>query len=306
MEQKINLFAAFDGGDKTSLDDMLSNLDSQLTGLTNWKSNMETLAAQVGETIGPELYNHLVELGPEAANAVQEMVNALDPDKGGDPEKLKQLSEKYAQALDFSDGAAEKLAKVQAVIETALGKMNSSSDVDFSSLRKSIDSAVDNAAEGWAGLSDETRAALNQAVEAAKQSGAKIPDGLADGIKSGEISPADAIAQLNGSVQAQFDFSGWNGGRCGHKNPPGHQRRYCSRGTGGSSRTPEAGAAIWRSQHKYRRGNTKVRRKSGPEHGGWGDKSIWRCDRCGGERGEGKPERPQTNTHPPFRAPDLT
>lgn len=206
MEQKINLFAAFDGGDKTSLDDMLSNLDSQLTGLTNWKSNMETLAAQVGETIGPELYNHLVELGPEAANAVQEMVNALDPDKGGDPEKLKQLSEKYAQALDFSDGAAEKLAKVQAVIETALGKMNSSSDVDFSSLRKSIDSAVDNAAEGWAGLSDETRAALNQAVEAAKQSGAKIPDGLADGIKSGEISPADAIAQLNGSVQAQFDF----------------------------------------------------------------------------------------------------
>ena len=206
MEQKINLFEAFNGGDKTSLDDMLDNLDSQLEGLSNWKSNMETLAGEVGEIIGPELYSKLVELGPSAANAVQEMVNALDPEKGGNPEKLKQLSEKYAQALDFSDGAAEKLAKVQAVIDTALRKMNSSSDVDFSNLRSSIDSAVNNAAEGWDNLPAKTRTALDQAVEAARQSGAKIPDGLADGIKSGEISPADAIAQLNGSVQAQFQF----------------------------------------------------------------------------------------------------
>lgn len=205
MEQKINLFAAFDGGDKTSLDDMLSNLESQLTGLSNWKTNMETLAGEVGKTIGPELYNELVKLGPDAANAVQEMVDALDPEKG-DPAKLKEISKKYAELFDLTEPAAEKIASVQAVIQTALGEMGDSSKVDFSNLQRSIDSAVDNAAEGWAGLSDETRAALNQAVEAAKQSGAKIPDGLADGIKSGEISPADAIAQLNGSVQAQFDF----------------------------------------------------------------------------------------------------
>lgn len=204
MEQKINLFAVFDGGDESSLDEMLANLDSQLTGLTNWKSNMEQLAGEVGKTIGPELYSHLVELGPEAANAVQEMVDALNTGGAEGQQKLKELSDKYALELDLTEETSEKMAATKEILQNALRDMGES-EADFSGLKESIDTAVESAAQGWVELPEKTREELNQAVEAARQSGAEIPEGLADAIKNGEISPAEAIAKLNGSVQAQFD-----------------------------------------------------------------------------------------------------
>lgn len=204
MEQKINLFAAFDGGDESSLDEMLANLDSQLTGLTNWKSNMEQLAGEVGQTIGPELYSHLVELGPDAANAVQEMVDALNTGGAEGQQKLKELSDKYALELDLTEETSEKMAATKEILQNALRDMGES-EADFSGLKESIDTAVESAAQGWVELPEKTREELNQAVEAARQSGAEIPEGLADAIRNGEISPAEAIAKLNGSVQAQFD-----------------------------------------------------------------------------------------------------
>ena len=202
MENKINLFSAFEGGDEASLDEMLENLESQLEGLEGWKSNMERLAAEVGDTIGPELYQYLSDLGPEAANAVDEMVEALD---SGDEEKLEKISKKYAKVLDISEEASEQIANAKMAIEAALGELGSS-EMDFSDLRESIDEAVQSAAEGWNGLPDETRAALERAIQTAKECGIQIPDGLADGIRNGEISPQQAIEQLNGSLQGQFAF----------------------------------------------------------------------------------------------------
>lgn len=202
IESKIDLFSAFDGGEESSLDTMLENLDSQLEGLENWKSNMERLAGEVGNTIGSELYEYLADMGPEAANAVDEMVDALD---SGGADKLRAISEKYAEALDFSDEASSKLAAAQSAISAVLGNMGSS-DADFSGLRDSIHEAVDSAAGGWADLPDKTEAYLEQAIQVAKECGANIPEGLAEGIQSGEVSPQDAISQLNGSLQGQFDF----------------------------------------------------------------------------------------------------
>ena len=72
---------------------------------------------------------------------------------------------------------------------------------DFSDLRESIDNAVASAVEGWAELPAATQESLMQTVQMAQECGVQIPEGLADGIASGEITPQQAIDQLNGTIE---------------------------------------------------------------------------------------------------------
>lgn len=206
IENKINLFDAFYGGADLTVEQMMSNLDSQLEGLRNWKTNMEKLSQEVGTTIGPEFYNYLIEMGPEAANAVQHMVSTIENEGDSGKEKLKKLANDYAESLDFSEDASTKLANTKAAIDMALGKMTNSDSADFSNLTDSFNEAVEEFKGGANEISSDVAAAFQAAVEAAQQSGAEIPDGLAAGILSGEITVQDAIAQLNGATQAQFEF----------------------------------------------------------------------------------------------------
>lgn len=204
MEEKISLYDMFDGGDKISLDEIEKNLNSQIEGLTNWKNNMQKLAGEIGDSMTVELYNKLVELGPSAANIVQEMADALD---SGDAEaKLRNIAQKCADALDATDESSQALSATQAVIDTALKKMSDSSEIDFSKLIDSFDGAAEAAAQGGQMISEETRKAFLQTVEAARECGAEIPDGLAESLASGETSVEDAISQLKGSMEGQFQF----------------------------------------------------------------------------------------------------
>ena len=76
-----------------------------------------------------------------------------------------------------------------------------STDYDLSDLRESIDKAVASAVEGWAELPAATQESLMQPVQMAQECGVQIPEGLAEGIASGEITPQQAIDQLNGTIE---------------------------------------------------------------------------------------------------------
>lgn len=222
MESKISLFDVFDGGDSPGLDAMKENLDSQIEGLTNWKDNMQTLAGEIGDSMTVELYDHLMELGPGAANAVQEMVDALDG--GANEAEMKGIAERYAEALDLTDAASEEMAETQAVIRTALGEMSDSSDLDFTNLIGSLDSAADAAAENGQVISQELEDAFLQAAEAARQIGAEIPEGLAESMASGDVSVEEAVSALKGSMEAQFEFLSGLAGDAGIKIPESIRR----------------------------------------------------------------------------------
>ena len=102
IEGSISLFDEFSGGAEVSAKEMISNLDSQIDGITKWKDNMETLAGELGNGMSQELYDKLAEMGPESANAVQTLVDALNSETG----QFEEISQKWTEALQLKDDAA--------------------------------------------------------------------------------------------------------------------------------------------------------------------------------------------------------
>lgn len=202
MEQKINMFDVFDGGDDTSVEKMVENLDSQLEGIKNYKDNLEIIKNQVGKTIAPEFLQSIEDMGLDGANMLKHMVATLDQDNGA--ELLKDMSDKYVEALDATEGIAKKGAANKTAMEIANGKLGSTK-ADFSGLKESINKAVSDATEGWSKLPDNTRAELDRVIQVAQDLGVKIPDGLAESIKSGETSPTEAINQMNSAISGTFE-----------------------------------------------------------------------------------------------------
>ena len=80
-----------------------------------------------------------------------------------------------------------------------------SSDADFTALSDAVKEASSSAVEGWSELSAGTKTALEQTIQTAKDCGIQIPEGLTEGIASGEVSAEEAIGQLNGAIQGRFD-----------------------------------------------------------------------------------------------------
>nr|DAY90828.1 MAG TPA: tail tape measure protein [Caudoviricetes sp.] len=202
LQQKINMFDVFDGGEDVSVEKMVENLDSQLEGIENYKTNLEIIKDQVGKTIAPEFLQYIEDMGLDGANTLKHMVATLDQDNGA--ELLKGMSDKYVSAMDKTEEIAKTGAANKTALEYAMGQMGST-DADFTGLRDSINEAVTSATEGWGELPVNTKTELDQAVQVAQDLGIKIPEGLAESIKSGETTPTAAIEQLNGAISGTFE-----------------------------------------------------------------------------------------------------
>lgn len=203
LEDKINLFDVFDGGEDLSVDKMAENMESQLEGVQNYKENLEKLKEAVGTEIAPEFMQYIEDMGLEGANLVANMAEAMDSEDA--KAKLKQASDNYMSYLDETDEIAEAGAANKMALDASLGELGSSK-ADFSALEESVKEAASSTVAGWSGLTEGTRQALNETIQAAQECGVQIPDGLAEGIRSGEVAPEETISQLKGSIQGQFDY----------------------------------------------------------------------------------------------------
>lgn len=203
LEDKINLFDVFDGGEDLSVDKMAENMESQLEGVQNYKENLEKLKEAVGTEIAPEFMQYIEDMGLEGANLVANTAEAMDSEDA--KAKLKQASDNYMSYLDETDEIAEAGAANKMALDASLGELGSSK-ADFSALEESVKEAASSTVAGWSGLTEGTRQALNETIQAAQECGVQIPDGLAEGIQSGEVAPEEAISQLKGSIQGQFDY----------------------------------------------------------------------------------------------------
>lgn len=202
VKDSVNIFDKFSGGEDMSVEDMLSNLESQTKGLENYKENMQTLIDEMGSDLAPEFLQYIQDMGIEGANMLGNMVDSLDSSDGR--EKIKQMSDEYVEAMDMSEGIAEMGAVNKTAYEMAMGELGSS-DEDFSELSEAIENAVAGASGAWGGLEASTRQALEDTVSLAQEMGVQIPEGLVDGINSGDITADEAISQLKGSIQGTFD-----------------------------------------------------------------------------------------------------
>lgn len=204
LQDKISFADKFDGGDDITTEQMNENLQSWVDGIQNYQQNLQRLKEATDESgqaiFSAEFIQAIQEQGTDAANMLQHMVWTLDNQGEYGVEQLKGISKKWTDAMDISEDTATVMAANKTAYELAVGELGST-DYDFSDLRESIDNAVASAVEGWAELPAATQESLMQTVQMAQECSVQIPEGLADGIASGEITPQQAIDQLNGTIE---------------------------------------------------------------------------------------------------------
>lgn len=218
LQDKISLFDLFedsDGGEDITVEEMQKNLDSQIEAFEEYQKNLEAVKDHVGKEIAPEFMQYLEGMGMDGANTLKHILATFED---GEPEKVKELSDSYIQAMDMTEGIAEVGAANQLAYEAAMGELGST-DLEFDALRESIEQAQEAASEGWSGLSDSIRTELETAVSAAQECGVMIPEGLTEGIASGEISPEAAIASLEGGIRGQLEGLAQIAQECGIRVP---------------------------------------------------------------------------------------
>lgn len=204
LQNKISLSDMFDGGEDITTEKMNEVMDSWTKGLEDYQTNLQTIREAVDENgkaiFSPEFIQWIESQGTDAANMLGHMAYTINEQGEYGVEQLKGINDKYMQTLDLTDETATVMAANQTAYELAMGELGSS-DVDFSSLRESVDNAVSSAVEGWAQLPEETRTLLDQTIQTAQECGIQIPEGLAEGIANGEVSPQQALDQLNGTIE---------------------------------------------------------------------------------------------------------
>lgn len=158
IENSISFFDEFSGGTEVTAEQIKDNLDSQIEGIRNWSENMQTLAGEVGDGMSQEMYDALAQMGPESANLVQTLVDALNNGTG----EFEEIAGKWSEAMQLKD-QSEVVAEY-----TAAGK---------------------NMASGVA-------AGASENSEETKQAGVQIGQALSDGIQEG-AEENDSVATLN-------------------------------------------------------------------------------------------------------------
>ena len=234
VTDQMNLFSAFKGEAELSTQELLSNMESQVVGLTQWADNIEQLADR---GINQGLLKHLADMGPEGAGYVAAFVSMTD-------EELQKANELFEQSLTIPDETAGKIAEAfeeagtnaaegfqggiadgtEAVAEAA-GEMGQAA---IDSTKDSIDShspskefekiggyidegliaGIKGGQKGVTDVMDILCAVMLQTgrekvtVTDWTEIGKRIPEGLATGIRSGQSSVANAIRDMCTSAVA--------------------------------------------------------------------------------------------------------
>ena len=211
LQSKISLFDLFekeDGGEDVTTEAMNENLNSQIEAIKKYKENLQKLREMTDEEgkslVSEEFIQYIESMGMEGANALDHMVWTWENQGEYGAEQVKGISDKYTESMDLSKGIAKAEASNITAYQAAMKEFASSAE-EFTDLRDAFDYAAQYAGEAWEGLTEETRTAWEEVVDTAVACGVQIPEGLADGISSGETSPEQAIAMMNSAIEGQFD-----------------------------------------------------------------------------------------------------
>ena len=89
----VNEYEEFSGDKEISAEDIIKHMHSSENAANQWVQNMKTLAGRAGDGMTKELYDHLLELGPQSANLVKACTEMTKP----------QLEE-YARSFSATSG----------------------------------------------------------------------------------------------------------------------------------------------------------------------------------------------------------
>lgn len=169
IKGSVDMFEEFSGGTEVTAQEVIQNLDSQISGISNWSENIQRLAGEAGNGMTQEFYDYLVQMGPESANLIQTLVDALDGETG----EFEAICSKWAEAMNLSNNA--ELIANNTEAGKAAGKAvgeglaQSTAEIDTTSMEEAGQSAAQSTAEGITNNASQITDAADQAVsEAAK------------------------------------------------------------------------------------------------------------------------------------------
>ena len=186
LSQRLSLWDVFNGGEDVTVEQMIENLKSQTEGITQYKEEMAAVIAEYGDELGPDLINTLQSMGTDAANAWHHMFVTMSQDNA--PELFAEMGQQWAEGLDLSDQIAKYCAGNLTAYQVATNQLGSTK-IEWTGLRESVQNMTPE---------------LDAAITAAQEAGVQIPDGLAEGLASGETTANDAVQLLTKSMQGTF------------------------------------------------------------------------------------------------------
>lgn len=205
FENKISLSDMFekdDGGIDLTVEQMTENLQSQVDAMARYKENMQTVVAAIGDKVSPEFMQYIQDMGMEGANTLEHMVKTLELQGDG---PILEMAQTWGDAMNLTDEISSAGAANQTAMSAAAGEFGSTAE-EWGSVWTAITAAGENGIASWStDYSAELQKQVEELMATAQQSGVKIPDGLAEGIASGEISPKEAINKLSIAIQGQME-----------------------------------------------------------------------------------------------------
>lgn len=220
LESQMNMFEEFNAGTEITKDQILSNMQSQVDGVTAWEENMNTLMTETKTAtdgtqvqISEGLMQYLASMGPQGATYMQEFVNM-----SGD--ELKQANALWEQSVDMktmtnnlglqlqdgigamsagSQAAFQDLASTMGVQASEVGGFLGQGFVEGMSLAASeIQEAGTEMGEN-AITSLKTSTGVASPSKKTKEIGGFLDDGLRDGIR-GKMSTVTGQVQTLASL----------------------------------------------------------------------------------------------------------
>lgn len=230
MQNSVSFMDEFSGGAEITAEEIKANLESQISGIQNWSANMQRLSAEAGSGMRQEMYDALVQMGPESANLVQALVDSLE----GNTPLFEEICNDWATAMDLSqdadllasgtaaganyasylstgitDGSGDVQSSVETVVSDAASKADTSSAAESAS--KGLTTNMQNSLLGASGAillqSAIMKAAVTGAMSGIKQSTDENMGSFKNAIDSAMTSAVGSISTNMSSMEGAVSRS---------------------------------------------------------------------------------------------------
>ena len=186
IENSISFFDEFSGGTEVTSEQIKTNLDSQIDGIQNWSENMQTLAGEVGDGMSQEMYDALAQMGPESANLVQTLVDALNSGTGD----FEEIAGKWSEAMqlkDQSDVIADYTSVGQELTQNLAASITNGTQVvtdAAANVMESVKEAIGEASESLGDAIVISPDGILQKLDEYRDAGEQLGESAAEGIAS--------------------------------------------------------------------------------------------------------------------------
>ncbi len=176
----VNEYEEFSGDKEISAEDIIKHMHSSENAANQWVQNMKTLAGRAGDGMTKELYDHLLELGPQSANLVKACTEMTKP----------QLEE-YARSFSATSGEAVE-ASTEELSAISANWENAGQEIAQKAGEAGEKSGKEHTEKAKSGIESGQKEVTEAAKKGGEEAGKESQKATADGIQqnSGQVSQA--------------------------------------------------------------------------------------------------------------------